>query len=232
MAVPDHRDLSPPGPSAAMLASVNEFVDREAGRDTEAAVDETDEFVAATLFAYRESRQAQMTRLRAVFDYAHYFDALAIRLQEGASKLVVPDRVNALTPSARGSGRHSGLGALVEHMREHYGLGWRYSTLRAYRVLAGFAWDEVAACGSLRKALQWCRAERRGPQDSAPLKKRAVSKDKDRRLAALEKEVGKLRQALAAAHRTIAVLERQLRGRKPSARTRRAATHTNGRWYA
>ena len=114
MAVPDHRDLSPPGPSAEMLASVTELVDREAGRDTEAAVDETDEFVAATLSAYRESRRAQMTRLRAIFDYARYFDALAIRLQEGASKIVLPNGVNALTPMARGSGRHSGLGALVE----------------------------------------------------------------------------------------------------------------------
>lgn len=205
--------------------------------------DESDRFVSVTLGAYRKARQCQMDRLRAIYDYSVWFDDFALRLQRGECKVTVPGHgVNAFTPCERGSGRHSGLGSLVEHMREHRGLGWRYSTLRAYRVLAGFDWEDVAACGSVRKAIQWARDQRRTPFQQSLLEERREMNTKDSLREAIrgrDKLIRELRAENAVLKRRLAALEKRLeRGDNPlslaSPREKNGAPlklNNGGNWY-
>ena len=61
---------------------------------------------------------------------------------------------------------------IVDAMRESGEIGWKYSTVRKYRSLAAFEWEEIARCGSLRKALEWCANYNRTPAQRTELKER------------------------------------------------------------
>ena len=111
---------------------------------------------------YRRARQDQQRYLRDIFDFAVWFDAYAESLQDHANPLACPTGRRAKT----------GLSAIVDEMREKGEIGWKYSTVRAYRSMAGFEWDAIAKCGSVKKALEWCANQNRTEADRTERKER------------------------------------------------------------
>ena len=115
---------------------------------------------------YRRVRQDVMLHLRDVYDFACWFDAYAVLLQEHVTGGNMLD----------GKGHtNTGIGAVVEAMREAGEIGWKYSTVRAYRVLAGYEWSVIAKCGSLKKAREWCANEKRTPTEREERKERKAT---------------------------------------------------------
>ena len=105
---------------------------------------------------YRRCRTAQMDRLRATWEFAVWFNAFA--------------ESNALD-----------FRSVVEDLRRNHGLGWRYKTVLIYRTLARHEWDDVAAQGSVRRALEWARDHRRSDSERAEIReKRRMARNRER----------------------------------------------------
>ena len=121
---------------------------------------------------YRRVRHDVMAHLRDVYDFSIWFSDYAGSLQE---------HVNGFTCST-GKGRtNTGIGAVVDSMREAGEIGWKYSTVRKYRALAGFEWSVIAKCGSLKKALEWCANEKRTPTEREERKEhKATMRNRER----------------------------------------------------
>ena len=128
---------------------------------------------------YRRVRHDVMAHLRDVYDFSIWFDAYALKQQNDNalefSTSSEKDHVNGFTCSTGKGHTKTGVGATVDAMREAGEIGWKYSTVRKYRVLAGFEWKDIAKCGSLKKALEWCANEKRTPTEREERKERKAT---------------------------------------------------------
>ena len=138
------------------------------------ATDE-DSFRSGLQEHYGTVRQDVMAHLRDVYDFALWFNAYA------GSPNVEDEMCEPV--------RTQGIGVLVDSMREAGEIGWKYATVRKYRVLAEFEWKDLAKCGSLKKALTWCANEKRTPAEREGRKERKATMRTRERLHLQEIEV-------------------------------------------
>lgn len=103
---------------------------------------------------------------------------------------------------------------LVKGMREDEAIPfrWAYSTVAAYRQLGREDWNDVAKCGSVRKALEWIRAKNRTPQEAKRMAERkAGTRNRDHvyrdRMLILERQNDSLSKRNRALEERLRVLE-------------------------
>lgn len=119
---------------------------------------------------YRRCRAAQIDRLRAAWEFACF---VAPMLPGAGARTDLSNLSNALD--------RLDVRAIVEDMRASGVIGWRYKTVQTYAILARHNWKDVAAQGSVRRALAWARDQKRSDRERAEMAaKRQKTRNRER----------------------------------------------------